>query len=136
LVEASAQARLLRALDMGVNDDLTRPIDKVRADRARAHAIQAQTPLRLSALAVTDALTGLSNRRYMEAHLRALGGTAVRAGQPLSVVLVDVANFKAINDTWGHAAGDAILRELAARCRAIPARSIRPVAWAQRRSQS
>jgi two-component system cell cycle response regulator len=69
-------------------------------------------------LAVTDAFTGLNNRRYMEAHLKALEGAALSAGQPLSVLLVDVDNFKAINDTYGHAAGDTILlRELAARFR-------------------
>jgi two-component system, cell cycle response regulator len=125
LVESSEEARLLRALDMGVNDYLTRPIDKselaarVRTQiKRKRHCDYLRDRLEESVeLAVTDALTGLNNRRYMEAHLRALGETAVSAGQPLSVLLVDVDNFKAINDTWGHAAGDTILRELAARFR-------------------
>ncbi len=125
LVEPSEQARLLRALDMGVNDYLTRPIDKSElAARARTqikrkrHGDYLRDRLEESVeLAVTDALTGLNNRRYMEAHLKALGGAALSAGQPLSVLLVDVDNFKSINDTYGHAAGDTILRELAARFR-------------------
>jgi two-component system cell cycle response regulator len=125
LVEASEEARLLRALDMGVNDYVTRPIDKCElAARVRTqikrkrHCDYLRDRLEESIeLAVTDALTGLNNRRYMEAHLKALGEAALSAGQPLSVLLVDVDNFKAINDTWGHAAGDTILRELAARFR-------------------
>jgi two-component system cell cycle response regulator len=125
LVESSEEARLLRALDMGVNDYLTRPIDKCElAARVRTqikrkrHCDYLRDRLEESVeLAVTDALTGLNNRRYMEAHLKVLGEAALSAGQPLSVLLVDVDNFKAINDTWGHAAGDTILRELAARFR-------------------
>jgi two-component system, cell cycle response regulator len=125
LVESSEEARLLRALDMGVNDYVTRPIDKCElAARVRTqikrkrHCDYLRDRLEESVeLAVTDALTGLNNRRYLEAHLKVLGEAALGAGQPLSVLLVDVDNFKAINDIWGHAAGDTILRELAARFR-------------------
>ena len=125
LVQSNEEARLLRALDMGVNDYLTRPIDKselaarVRTQiKRKRHCDYLRDRLEESVeLAVTDALTGLNNRRYMEAHLKALEGAALSAGQPLSVLLVDVDNFKAINDTHGHPAGDTILRELAARLR-------------------
>jgi two-component system, cell cycle response regulator len=125
LVESSEEARLLRALAMGVNDYLTRPIDKselaarVRTQiKRKRHCDYLRDRLEESVeLAVTDALTGLNNRRYMEAHLKALEGAALSAGQPLSVLLVDVDTFKAINDSYGHAAGDTILRELAARFR-------------------
>jgi two-component system cell cycle response regulator len=125
LVEPSEEARLLRALDMGVNDYLTRPIDKselaarVRTQiKRKRHCDYLRDRLEESVeLAVTDTLTGLNNRRYMEAHLKALEGAALSAGQPLSVLLVDVDNFKSINDTYGHAAGDTTLRELAARIR-------------------
>ena len=125
LVESSAEGRLLRALDMGVNDYLTRPIDRselaarVRTQiRRKRHCDYLRDRLEESVeLAVTDALTGLSNRRYMEAHLKALEAAARVAGQPLSLLLADVDNFKAINDTYGHAAGDNVLRELAARLR-------------------
>ena len=144
LVEPSEEARLLRALDMGVNDYLTRPIDKselaarVRTQiKRKRHCDYLRDRLEESVeLAVTDALTGLNNRRYMEAHLKALEGAALSAGQPLSVLLVDVDNFKSINDTYGHAAGDTILRELAARFAVTRAPSIRPVDWAVRNSSS
>jgi len=114
LVESSEQARLLRALDMGVNDYLTRPIDecelaaRVRTQIKRKRHCCAIGSRKASSSPFTDALTGLNNRRYMEAHLKALEGAALSAGQPLSVLLVDVDNFKAINDTYGHAAGDTI----------------------------
>ena len=66
-------------------------------------------------LAVIDALTGLHNRRYMEVHLKSLTDAAKTSGRPLSVVVVDVDKFKAINDTHGHDAGDNVLREVARR---------------------
>jgi two-component system cell cycle response regulator len=68
-------------------------------------------------LAVTDALTGLANRRYMETHLQTLAENARPSGRPLSLLLADIDNFKCINDTHGHAAGDSVLREFAARVR-------------------
>ena len=117
--------RLLRALDMGVNDYLMRPIDRnellarVRTQiKRKRHSDHLRDRLEESVeLALTDALTGLHNRRYMETHLKALTEQARAAGRPLSVLLADVDNFKAINDTYGHDAGDNVLRELAARFR-------------------
>src|SRR5262249_6243541 len=64
-----------------------------------------------------DPLTGLNNRRYLETHLRSLTEQARAAGRPLCVLLADVDSFKAINDTYGHDAGDHVLRELASRLR-------------------
>ena len=103
LVEPGDEARLLRGLDIGVNDYIVRPIDRERADGARAHAGQAQALLRPSArrleesieLAVIDPLTGLHNRRYMESHLATLFDEARAARQPLSVLMLDIDHFKA-----------------------------------------
>jgi diguanylate cyclase (GGDEF)-like protein len=68
---------------------------------------------RMRQLAVTDPLTGLLNRRgFREAAERAIA-QALRAGQPVSVVLADIDRFKSINDTYGHAVGDAGIRALA-----------------------
>jgi diguanylate cyclase (GGDEF)-like protein len=61
---------------------------------------------------VRDALTGLFNRRYMEESLERVVSAAGRRHQPLAVLMLDLDHFKEYNDTHGHAAGDAILREL------------------------
>lgn len=64
---------------------------------------------RLRSLALTDALTGLPNRRYMEDRLASEVACAVRYHQPLSVLVIDVDDFKHVNDTWGHHKGDEVL---------------------------
>jgi two-component system, cell cycle response regulator len=64
-------------------------------------------------MAILDPLTGLHNRRYMTCHLATLFDDASRRGRPLSVLLIDIDHFKAVNDSHGHDAGDAVLREFA-----------------------
>ena len=67
----------------------------------------------LQAIAWTDALTGIANRRYLD---HALGGALSQqraAGQPLSVLMIDIDHFKRLNDRFGHPAGDACLRAVA-----------------------
>jgi diguanylate cyclase (GGDEF)-like protein/PAS domain S-box-containing protein len=70
---------------------------------------------RLESAASTDPLTGLANRRTFDERLRHEVARALRAGQPLSLVLADIDHFKAVNDTHGHQAGDQVLVEVAAR---------------------
>lgn len=67
--------------------------------------------------AVTDPLTGLYNRRYVEPHLIRLAEQSRQAGTELAVMMLDIDHFKAVNDTYGHAAGDKVLVELAKRLR-------------------
>jgi two-component system cell cycle response regulator len=67
--------------------------------------------------AITDALTGLHNRRYMETHLATLAEQAGSRGKPLALMVLDIDFFKSINDTYGHDAGDDVLREFAVRIR-------------------
>ncbi|MDX2201871.1 MAG: PleD family two-component system response regulator [Hyphomicrobiaceae bacterium] len=125
LVDPGEEAKLLRALDMGVNDYLTRPIDRnelvarVRTQlRRKRYADQLREAIDESVeLAATDTLTGLFNRRYLEAHLAAHVERARGGGAPLSLMIADIDHFKAINDTWGHDAGDTVLREVATRLR-------------------
>jgi diguanylate cyclase (GGDEF)-like protein len=64
---------------------------------------------------IRDALTGLYNRRYFESRLKHELAYALRHGDPLSVILIDVDAFKRVNDEHGHAAGDSVIRLLAER---------------------
>ena len=68
-------------------------------------------------MAITDALTGLHNRRYMETHLGTLVEQAASRGKPIAVLVLDIDYFKSVNDTYGHDAGDDVLREFAIRLR-------------------
>ena len=123
LVEPGAEARLLRGLDLGVTDYLMRPIDRnellarVRTQvRRRRYTDFLRTRLEQSVeAAVTDPLTGLHNRRYMENHLRTLVDESLHKGRTLSMLVADIDHFKQVNDRFGHDAGDAVLREFAAR---------------------
>src|SRR5207302_9045489 len=65
--------------------------------------------------AITDPLTGLHNRRYMESHVTSLVEQALARGKPLALLVVDIDYFKAVNDMHGHDAGDDVLREFATR---------------------
>lgn len=67
----------------------------------------------VSRRARTDALTGLANRRAFDEHLSQLLAHADRFGHSLSLILVDVDHFKKVNDTWGHEAGDLVLKAIA-----------------------
>ncbi|MCL3861584.1 diguanylate cyclase [Actinotalea sp. K2] len=67
----------------------------------------------LAELAIRDALTGLYNRRHLEAGLRRAVDEAADAGEPLAVVLLDIDRFKLVNDTYGHAVGDEVLIDVA-----------------------
>jgi two-component system, cell cycle response regulator len=125
VMEPGDDARLLRGLDMGVNDYLTRPLDRNEAlarvrtqvTRKRYTDVLRNSIEQSVEMAITDGLTGLHNRRYMETHLKALVEKTGVTGRPLSVLVADIDFFKRINDTYGHDAGDTVLREFAARFR-------------------
>jgi diguanylate cyclase (GGDEF)-like protein len=68
---------------------------------------------RLTGLALADDLTGLANRRAWDAAVETALVVAERRGEPICVALLDVDHFKAVNDARGHAAGDAVLVDLA-----------------------
>jgi two-component system cell cycle response regulator len=82
---------------------------KREADRLRASV---QDGLRL---AMIDPLTGLHNRRYGIAQLNAIASRAQQDNTEFAVMVVDLDRFKTVNDRWGHAAGDAVLVEVASR---------------------
>jgi two-component system cell cycle response regulator len=66
-------------------------------------------------LSVRDALTGLFNRRYVLSRLRQAMDHARADAEPVTIALIDIDHFKRINDTWGHSAGDQVLREVCSR---------------------
>ncbi|HUE44946.1 MAG TPA: PleD family two-component system response regulator [Aestuariivirgaceae bacterium] len=118
--------RMIRALEIGVNDYLVRPIDKqellarvnTQVRRCRYTAKLRSSVQQSWELAITDPLTGLYNRRYMETQVAALVEEAAAKAQTFAVLLVDIDLFKAVNDTRGHDAGDRALAELGNRIRA------------------
>lgn len=73
----------------------------------------------LRTMAETDALTGLANRRRFEASAAAALADAGSDGLPLALLMLDIDHFKSVNDRFGHATGDAVLRAVAGRCRAV-----------------
>jgi diguanylate cyclase (GGDEF)-like protein len=78
----------------------------------RTHEL-AEANARLAQLAVTDGLTGLYNHRHFHERLTLEVERSQRSGLPLSLLMLDVDNFKHFNDTFGHPAGDEVLRQLA-----------------------
>lgn len=123
VVDVEDRARVVKALEIGVNDLLARPIDPQElAARARTQIKRKRYTDYLRhnldhslELAVIDQLTGLYNRRYMASQVNVLAGRARRSGNPLSALVVDIDHFKKINDSFGHDVGDEVLREFAAR---------------------
>ena len=123
LAEAEDRARILRGLDIGANDFLVRPIDRnelVARVRTQIRRKRFTERLRDSVqasleLAVTDGLTGLHNRRYLDVHFETLFRDAARRDTDLAVLVLDIDRFKSVNDRFGHDAGDAVLKEFAMR---------------------
>jgi diguanylate cyclase (GGDEF)-like protein len=70
-------------------------------------------------LAIVDPLTGLYNRRVAEKRLASEASRSLRYGHPLTVIYLDLNKFKQINDTYGHLAGDQVLKEFAANLNAV-----------------
>jgi diguanylate cyclase (GGDEF)-like protein len=87
---------------------------EAEAALARAKVALEETNRELRALTVRDSLTGLYNRRHLDERLAQAFEFARRQDQPLSVMICDVDDFKRINDTCSHAAGDEVLRTVAA----------------------
>lgn len=116
-------SRLAKGLDLGANDYIVRPLDRneitARArTQIRRKRLQDQLQdnyQRSLALALTDSLTGLYNRRYLLAHLDGLMVRAAEGTQGPALLMLDIDYFKRVNDNHGHASGDAVLREVASR---------------------
>jgi len=127
IAEVEDRARVLRGLDLGVNDYLMRPVDRneliarVRTQiRRKRYADSLRDNVQASMeLTVVDPLTGLHNRRYLELHLATLMTQATEKRQPLSLMILDIDHFKMVNDTFGHDAGDQVLKGFAGRIKKV-----------------
>jgi len=125
MAEEADRPRVMRGLDLGVNDFIMRPIERnelaarVRTQiRRQRYAVELRESVNHTlALAVTDELTGLYNRRYFDRHLTLMLDKAREQHRDMAVMLIDMDFFKAVNDTYGHDTGDAVLREFALRLR-------------------
>jgi len=136
VVDGDDRTRTLRALELGAHDVIIRPIDedeivaRARTLMRRKRYIDAlrQRLDQSLELAITDQLTNLYNRRFINAQLGPLVQRAQCGGEPVSVMTIDIDHFKACNDSYGHDIGDAVLREFAVRL----ASNVRPSDYACR----
>jgi two-component system cell cycle response regulator len=123
LADPEDRKRVLRGLDLGLNDYLLRPVDRnemlarVRTQvRGKRYAERLRSNVQAAIeLAVVDPLTGLNNRRYLQSRVAALLEQAAQRGRPLASMILDIDHFKAVNDAYGHDAGDEVLKIFAAR---------------------
>ncbi|MEQ9503336.1 MAG: EAL domain-containing protein [Deltaproteobacteria bacterium] len=106
-----------RALQLGAQDYMTK--DELRPESLRRmirYAVERKrTEQRVRALASRDALTGLANRTTFQERLNEALARSERSQEPIALLFVDLDRFKAINDTFGHAAGDIVVRDVASR---------------------
>ncbi len=125
ITEHGDEPTVIRALDLGINDYIMRPLDPnelvarclTQIRRKRFNDRLRNSVKQTIELAVTDGLTGLHNRRYLDNHLKMLFARAKARGRPLSVCMTDIDRFKQVNDGYGHDAGDEVLKEFASRIR-------------------
>ena len=112
-------------LDMGANDlaphgatleEISIRLRTLLARKMMTDALRATVRTGIEA-SVIDPLTGLHNRRYAMPHVTRIAERAQRTGKPFALMIADMDHFKSINDKYGHAAGDAVLIEVANRLR-------------------
>ncbi len=118
---------VVEGMDAGADDYVTKPFEarelqvRLRAGRRildlQADLVKAREALREQA--THDPLTGLWNRYALLEALDREHSRAAREGTPLAVIMLDLDHFKRVNDTYGHQAGDAVLRETAGRMQAV-----------------
>lgn len=136
LTALTDEARLIEAFESGVNDFMSKPLeprvlsarlraarrvvklqDEVERDSREIRRFAAELALtnrRLQEVAMTDMLTGFPNRRHALERIEQEWAAAIRSKRPLAAMVIDIDEFKRINDAHGHDVGDAVLRDVAA----------------------
>ena len=118
IAEEEDMPRVAQGLEMGAHDYILRPLDKnelMARVRTQIRRKRFQDRLRSTyeislSMALTDSLTGLYNRRYLEVHLEKLIQQNERSNKAMGVIMMDIDHFKIVNDTHGHNAGDDVLK--------------------------
>jgi len=111
----------VEGLDSGADDYITKPFQprellaRIRAGEriVRLQKELLETNKRLELLSITDGLTKLNNHRYLQDELARAFEESQRYGRPLSLAMIDLDFFKKVNDTYGHAVGDDVLKTAA-----------------------
>lgn len=120
LVDEDEQHLMLKGLELGVNDYLITPIDfnemlarvKTQIRRKKYQEALKSNYQQSVSMAVTDGLTRLYNRHYLDTHLKNLLRQAGETSRALSLLIMDMDHFKSVNDTYGHNVGDEVLKQL------------------------
>lgn len=118
IAEETDMPRVAHGLEIGAHDYLLRPIEKsellarVRTQiRRKRFQVRLRSTYEISlSMALTDSLTGLYNRRYLEVHLEKLIEQNGRSQKAMGVIMMDIDHFKSVNDTYGHNVGDEVLK--------------------------
>ncbi len=121
MVEDGDSESIIKGLDLGVSDYITTPIDinemlarassQVKRKKYQEELVKSyEDSLSMS---VTDALTGVHNRRYFDVHFERLAQVSREGKKELGMIMMDIDRFKKVNDENGHMAGDEILKQIA-----------------------
>jgi two-component system cell cycle response regulator len=121
LAEEENIPMVMKGMDLGINDYFVYPVDKSELQarvKTQLRRKKYQDDLRKELedsvdLSTKDGLTGLFNRRYFDIHIKQMTDKAIETGHKMCLLMFDMDHFKEVNDTYGHPAGDAVLKTLA-----------------------